>query len=54
MLGQALAYTPNVNTAIISAGRILKLFDRKPQYDNTDISPQKDGWVRAHGVRFIS
>jgi len=29
MLGQALAYAPNVNSAIISAGRIMRILDRK-------------------------
>ena len=28
MLGQALAYAPNVNAAMVSAGRLLKLFER--------------------------
>lgn len=31
MLGQALAFAPNFNTAKISAGRIFKLLDRVPQ-----------------------
>ncbi|XP_005191448.1 multidrug resistance protein homolog 49 isoform X2 [Musca domestica] len=31
MLGQALAYAPNVNDAIMSAGRLLKLFERVPK-----------------------
>ena len=34
MLGQALAYAPNVNAAVISAGRILRLLDRVPKYNN--------------------
>ncbi|XP_073848261.1 multi drug resistance 49 isoform X1 [Musca autumnalis] len=31
MLGQALAYAPNVNDAIMSAGRLLKLYERVPK-----------------------
>lgn len=34
MLGQALTYAPNVNSALDSAGRILKLLDRKPKIFN--------------------
>lgn len=30
MLGQAFAYAPNVSAAILSAGRLLKLFERTP------------------------
>lgn len=34
ILGQALAYAPNLNTAISSGARILKLVDRKPKMKN--------------------
>lgn len=30
MLGQALSYAPNVSAAILSAGNLLKLFQRTP------------------------
>lgn len=36
MLGQALAYAPNINVALISAARIIKLLDRKPKMNNPD------------------
>ncbi|XP_013099657.2 multidrug resistance protein homolog 49 [Stomoxys calcitrans] len=39
MLGQALAYTPNVNEAILSAGRLLKLFQRVPNMQNPASAP---------------
>lgn len=39
MLGQALAYAPNVNSAIISAGRLLDLFKRVPKMENCAPSP---------------
>lgn len=46
MLGQALAYAPNVNSAVISAGRIIELFNRVPKiqistpnpYNSADVS----------------
>lgn len=34
MLGQALAYAPNVNSAMLSAGRLMKLLDRTPKMHN--------------------
>ncbi|KAL7738619.1 hypothetical protein ACLKA6_006913 [Drosophila palustris] len=39
MLGQALAYAPNVNDAIISAGRLLKLFEQLPTQSNPPLNP---------------
>ncbi|KAH8297255.1 hypothetical protein KR044_008793 [Drosophila immigrans] len=39
MLGQALAYAPNVNDAIISAGRLLKLFEKTPTQSNPPLNP---------------
>lgn len=30
MLGQALAYAPNVSAAVISASRIMQILNRKP------------------------
>ncbi|CAO1320937.1 unnamed protein product [Diamesa hyperborea] len=36
MLGQALAYAPNINVALVSAARIIKLLDRKPKMNNPD------------------
>jgi hypothetical protein len=34
MLGQALAYAPNVNAAILSASKIMKLLEKKPNMNN--------------------
>jgi hypothetical protein len=42
MLGQALAYAPNVNAAIVSASRIMKLLKRVPNMSNPAPSPFKD------------
>jgi ATP-binding cassette subfamily B (MDR/TAP) protein 1 len=39
ILGQALAYAPNLNTAISSGARILRLVDRKPKMKNPDVFP---------------
>ncbi|XP_001986851.2 multidrug resistance protein homolog 49 [Drosophila grimshawi] len=39
MLGQALAYAPNVNDAIISAGRLMKLFEQVPKQSNPPLNP---------------
>lgn len=58
MLGQALAYAPNVNSAIISAGRLMKVLDRQPKIHNP--SPplpysdhlKADGNIRYSGVEF--
>ncbi len=35
MVGQATAFAPNYNKAIIAAGRIFKLLDRVPKIDST-------------------
>lgn len=42
MLGQALAYAPNVNAAVVSASRIIKLLRREPEMSNPAPSPFKD------------
>jgi len=48
MLGQALAFAPNFNTAKISAGRIFKLFDRIPEITSPPGSEGKDlDWVSS-------
>lgn len=39
MLGQALAYAPNVSAAMISAGRILNMIDRIPKIQNPKPMP---------------
>ena len=39
MLGQALAYAPNVNVGIISTGRLLELFKRIPKIENPARNP---------------
>ena len=41
MLGQALAYAPNVNAAVISASRIIKLLERKPLFNNPESLPNQ-------------
>ena len=46
MLGQALAYAPNVNGAIISASRIKSLIERVPKMKNVSTLPQKSPVVR--------
>lgn len=48
MLGQALAYAPNVNSAIISAGRITELFNRVPKIENKTPNPYNSAEVSAH------
>lgn len=46
MLGQALAFAPNFNTAKISAGRIFRLLDRVPEITSPPGSEGKDAdWV---------
>lgn len=46
MLGQALAFAPNFNTAKISAGRIFRLLDRVPEITSPPGSEGKDvNWV---------
>lgn len=45
ILGQALAYAPNVNTAVLSAGRLLRLLDRIPQYSNPTAMPHNNATV---------
>jgi hypothetical protein len=42
MLGQALAYAPNVNSAVLSASRIMKLIERKPKMSNPQAVPGID------------
>lgn len=39
MLGQALAYAPNVTEAVMSAGRLMKLFERVPNMQNPAAKP---------------
>ncbi|GBP09907.1 Multidrug resistance protein homolog 49 [Eumeta japonica] len=39
MLGQALAFAPNINEAVISAGRLMKLFNRIPNMHNPQDKP---------------
>ena len=50
MLGQALAFAPNFNTAKISAGRIFKLLDRVPEITSPPDSEDTDlDWVSGDG-----
>ncbi|XP_016920161.1 multidrug resistance protein homolog 49 isoform X1 [Apis cerana] len=50
MLGQALAFAPNFNTAKISAGRIFKLLDRVPEIASPPDSEDKDLDWKADGL----
>nr|XP_003701514.1 PREDICTED: multidrug resistance protein homolog 49 isoform X1 [Megachile rotundata]XP_012136737.1 PREDICTED: multidrug resistance protein homolog 49 isoform X1 [Megachile rotundata]XP_012136738.1 PREDICTED: multidrug resistance protein homolog 49 isoform X1 [Megachile rotundata]XP_012136739.1 PREDICTED: multidrug resistance protein homolog 49 isoform X1 [Megachile rotundata] len=50
MLGQALAFAPNFNTAKISAGRIFKLLDRVPELTSPPGSEDKDLDWKAEGL----
>lgn len=57
MLGQALAYAPNVGAAMTSAGRLLKLFDRVPAIHNPAKQPfntveKTDGDISYKKVEF--
>ncbi|XP_012236010.1 multidrug resistance protein homolog 49 isoform X2 [Linepithema humile] len=50
MLGQALAFAPNFNTAKISAGRIFRLLDRTPEITSPSESEGKDLDWKADGL----
>nr|XP_040221248.2 multidrug resistance protein homolog 49 [Anopheles coluzzii]XP_040221249.2 multidrug resistance protein homolog 49 [Anopheles coluzzii] len=57
MLGQALAYAPNVNSAILSAGRLMKLLDRTPRMHNPStsyhsLSQRTEGDIKFTDVEF--
>ncbi|XP_058456656.1 multidrug resistance protein homolog 49 [Malaya genurostris] len=57
MLGQALAYAPNVNSAMLSAGRLMKLLDRTPKMHNPSntyrqISQKHEGNIKYNDVEF--
>uniref|UniRef100_A0A182J704 ABC-type xenobiotic transporter n=1 Tax=Anopheles atroparvus TaxID=41427 RepID=A0A182J704_ANOAO len=57
MLGQALAYAPNVNSAVLSAGRLMKLFDRTPRMHNPttsyhSLSQRTEGDIKFTDVEF--
>lgn len=58
MLGQALAFAPNFNTAKISAGRIFRLLDRvpeittPPELDEKDKNWKADGLIQFSKVEF--
>lgn len=47
MMGQALAYAPNVNSALDSAGRILMLLDRRPEIMDPIKKSWQEKWVRS-------
>lgn len=42
MLGQALAYAPNVSSALLSAARIFSMIDRVPKIINPNSAPIND------------
>lgn len=51
MLGQALAYAPNFNTAKLSAGRIFKLLDRVPEISTSpEFDSDSKDWVNCLSV----
>ncbi|XP_015512051.1 multidrug resistance protein homolog 49 isoform X1 [Neodiprion lecontei] len=58
MLGQALAFAPNFNTAKISAGRIFRLLDRVPEIttpadlEGKDTDWKADGLIQFSKVEF--
>ncbi|KAH0550179.1 multidrug resistance protein homolog 49-like isoform X1 [Cotesia glomerata] len=58
MLGQALAFAPNFNTAKISAGRIFRLLDRvpeiltPPEMEGKDLDWKADGLIQFSKVEF--
>lgn len=52
MLAQALSYAPNVNVAILSAGRLLRLMDRVPQYNNPDNTEQRETQVQTISILY--
>lgn len=52
MLGQALAYAPNVNSAIVSASRILKLLDRIPKMSNPKPLPFNDNFKSEGNINY--
>ncbi|XP_030388573.1 multidrug resistance protein homolog 49 isoform X2 [Scaptodrosophila lebanonensis] len=56
MLGQALAYAPNVNEGIMSAGRLMKLFERKSTVHNPADKPyntaESEGDITYEHVEF--
>lgn len=55
MLGQALAFAPNFNTAKISAGRIFRLLDRVPEITSLQESEGKDeNWVSLFYILHIN
>ncbi|XP_012280493.1 multidrug resistance protein homolog 49 isoform X1 [Orussus abietinus] len=58
MLGQALAFAPNFNTAKISAGRIFRLLDRvpeimtPPELEGKDLDWKADGLIQFSKTEF--
>lgn len=54
MLSQALSYAPNVNVAVLSAGRLLRLMDRVPQYNNPENTVQRESQVKNNFVNNTS
>lgn len=54
MLSQALSYAPNVNVAVLSAGRLLRLMDRVPQYNNPENTVQRETQVKNNFVDNMS
>lgn len=48
MLGQALAYAPNVNTAVMSAKNLFALLDREPLIKSSPDAKPLKGWVKIY------
>lgn len=50
MIGQALAFAPNVNAAKISAKRIFSSLDRIPNIFSKPKSKDEDNWVKTYFI----
>lgn len=53
MLGQALAYAPNVNTAVVSAKNLFALLDREPLIKSSPEAKPLKGWVKIKTFGFL-
>lgn len=45
MVGQATAFAPNYNKALLAAARVFKLLDRKPKIDANDATGLRIVWI---------
>lgn len=53
MLGNALAYAPNIGLAILSAARLFQIIDRVPQYQNPPALPYNEPFVRKNNTETL-